>query len=182
MTDEKIIELYLARDETALIETDKSYGAFCKKIAYNILSVTEDAEECVNDTYLKAWNSIPPTIPASLRAFLGCIARNLSISRYRKEHAAKRGTAIMLSELGECIPEPLHDGDFDERQLVQLINEWLGSLKAEDRALFVRRYFSGDDLKTLANLCGISENRIAQKMFRLRNKLKIKLESEGFNL
>ena len=180
MTDESIIELYFARNEAALTETDRSYGAFCRRIALNILTIIEDAEECVNDTYLKAWNSIPPTRPNSLRAFLGGITRNLSISRYRANHAEKRGTALLFSELGECLPEPASEGDFDERHLVQTINEWLRSLPDAERALFVRRYFSGDDVKTLAKLCGVTQNHMAQKMFRLRKKLRDRLESEGF--
>ena len=181
MTDESIIELYFARNEAALTETDRAYGAFCRRIALNILTIIEAAEECVNDTYLKAWNSIPPTRPNSLRAFLGSITRNLSISRYRLNHAEKRGAALLLSELGDCIPEPASEGNFDERHLIQTLNEWLRALPDRDRALFVRRYFSGDDLKTLAGLCGVTQNRMAQMMFRLRKKLREKLESEGFN-
>ncbi len=182
MNDETIIELYFARNENALIETDRSYGKFCRRIAKNILELDEDAEECVNDTYLKAWNSIPPTRPDSLKAFLGRIARNLSLSRYRKNHAGKRGVPVLLSEIGECVPEPSHDGDFDERQLVRTINDWLRSLPDEDRALFVRRYFSGDEVKKLARLVGITENAMAQRMLKLRKKLKEKLESEGFSV
>ena len=179
MTDDEIIKLYFARDEAALTETDISYGKFCRRIALNILNIVEDAEECVSDTYLKAWNNIPPTIPDSLRAFLGRITRNLALSLYRKNHAEKRGTPLSLSELGECIPEPAQSGGFDERHLLQTINDWLRSLPDEDRALFVRRYFSGDDLKRLAKLVGITENAMAQRMLKLRKKLKEKLESEG---
>ena len=182
MTDESIIELYFARNESALTETDKTYGAYCRRIALNILELFEDAEECVNDTYLRAWNSIPPTRPNSLRAFLGRITRNLSISRYRANHAEKRGTALLFSELGDCLPEPTSENGFDERELARTINDWLRELPEKDRVLFIRRYFSGDDVKKLANLCGVTQNHMAQKLFRLRKKLREKLESEGFNI
>ncbi len=183
MNDERIIELYFARDEAALTETENVYGGYCMRIAKNILEAREDAEECVNDTYLKAWNSIPPTYPSSLRAFLGRITRNLSISRYRKNHAEKRGVPILLSELGDCIPEPMTSGGIDsERELLKVINSWLRGLSPDDRAIFVRRYFSGDEVKSLAEASGHTQNYISVRLFKLRKKLKEALESEGYEL
>ena len=182
MEDNQIIELYFSRDESALLETAKKYGTFCLHIAMNVLSVREDAEECVNDTYHTAWNQIPPTRPDSFKAFLGKIARNFAISKYRVLHAKKRfnGLEVMLSELNDCVPAA---GDVEQaieaKELSESINEWLGSLTAEDRALFVRRYWYGDEVRDLAKRCGISAARMSQKMLRLRRRLKSFLEEKG---
>ena len=185
MEDEAIIELYFARSEDAIGETARKYGAYCHRIAENILWRREDAEECVNDTYLAAWNAMPPERPACLRAFLGRITRNLSIARYRRERAKKRcaGAELLLSELEECLPA---GGDpaaaMDEALLTAAIADWLGTLGADDRALFIRRYWYGDALKDLAAACGVGENRMAQRMRRLRARLRAVLEKGGFSL
>ncbi len=179
MEDQAIVDLYFARSEEAITATDRKYGGYCRKIALQILSVREDAEECVNDTYHAAWNAMPPERPACLRAFLGRITRNLSISRYRREHAQKRfsGAETLLSELEACVPA---GGDpaaaLDEKLLTAAIADWLGTLSADDRALFLRRYWYGDALKTLAAACGVGENRLAQRMRRLREQLRAALE------
>lgn len=185
MEDELIIELYFTRDELAITETDHKYGAFCHRIAMNILSVREDAEECVNDTYHAAWHKLPPELPNSLRAFLGRITRNLSISRFRKNRAQKRydGLEVMLSELGDCVPSSdTVEQAIETEQLSELISDWLVSLPADDCALFVRRYWHGDAVQALAKECGITQNQMAQRMLRLRKSLKADLEAEGVAL
>lgn len=182
MDDDRIIELYFRRDETAIAETDRKYGAFCRRVAINILSIREDAEECVNDTYHAAWSKMPPELPQSLRAFLGRITRNLSISRYRANHAQKRygGMEVLLSELDDCVPSGERvEQTADRHALSALISGWLDTLSAEDRALFVRRYWYGDAVQALARECGCTPNQMAQRMLRLRKSLKAVLEQEG---
>lgn len=182
MEDNQIIELYFQRNESALTETAKKYGTFCLHIAMNVLTVREDAEECVNDTYHTAWNQIPPTRPDSFKAFLGRIVRNFSISKYRAMHAKKRfnGLEVMLSELNDCIPawEDVEQ-EIEAKELTEYINIWLEGLKAEDRVLFVRRYWYGEEVRELAKRCGISATQMTQKMLRLRRKLKVFLTEKG---
>ena len=182
MQDAQIIELYWNRDERAITESDVHYGAYCHRIASNILSNNEDADECVNDTWYRAWENIPPQRPNSLAAFFGRIVRNLSISRYRANHAKKRydGIAILLSELDDCIPAKSSTVEIVEGKLLsEIIDRWLYSLPKDDRILFIRRYWFGEAVKTLAGEYGCSENKMAQKMLRLRNDLKNLLEKEG---
>ncbi len=182
MEDNQIIELYFRRDESALAETAKKYGSFCLSIAMNVLSVKEDAEECVNDTYHKAWNQIPPTRPDSFKAFLGRIVRNCSISKYRALHAKKRfhGLEIMLSELNDCIPAMTDvEQTMEAKELSEYISAWLEGLPAEDRVLFVRRYWYGDEVRNLAKQCGVSATQMTQRMLRLRRKLKKFLTEKG---
>lgn len=185
MEDTSIIALYFARDELAILETDKKYGARCRHIAMNILSVREDAEECLNDTYHAAWNQIPPERPLKLFAYLGRIVRNLSISRYRSLQAKKRcqGLEVLLSELEDCLPSPTDvEREFEGRVLSDTISSWLDSLSPEDRVLFVRRYWFGDSLKDLALEIGRPQNQLAQRMYRLRQQLRGVLEKEGITV
>lgn len=185
MEDRKIIELYCLRDEQAIAQTDQKYGPYCRAIALNVLSVPEDAEECVNDTWHAAWRRIPPEIPMALGAFLGRITRNLSISRFRANRAQKRyrGMEVLLSELEECVPAPAGVEQLcDERELSRLISDWLDSLSEDDCALFVRRYWYGDAVKNLAERWGGTANAMAQRMHRLRRELKAFLEQEGVAL
>lgn len=185
MDDTEIIQLYFARDEGAIEQTDQKYGGFCRRVALNILSIKEDAEECVNDTWLAAWKKIPPERPASLRAFLGRIVRNLSISRWRANHAQKRfaGMEVLLSELDECLPSAQTvEGELDRSALGALLSGWLDTLPREDRVLFVRRYWYGDAVKELAAGRGCTPNQISQKLLRSRKGLRQVLESEGVAL
>ena len=185
MDDQEIIDLYLQRNELAVKETESKYNSYCFRIANNILSIPEDAEECVNDTWVSAWNKIPPVIPKSLKAFLSKLVRDISLSRYREKHAQKRynGMEVMLDELEECIPSEfdVHQ-NFEQQELSDLINDWLGSLTHEDRALFVKRYYYGDSVKSLAKLQGSTENQMAQRMLKLRNNLKSFLLMKGVSL
>lgn len=182
MDDFAIIELYHRREEQAITESNKKYGGLCRSIALRLLGIREDAEECVNDTWHAAWNRMPPDRPQSLGAFLGRITRNLSISRWRREHAQKRYDSIevLLSELEDCIPAPgTVEEDLERRQLAHAISTWLDSLAAEDRKLFVRRYWYCDPVKELAAQWGREANTLSQRLLRLRKDLRSFLESEG---
>lgn len=185
MDDTKIIALYGARDEAALSETALRYGALARQVAMNILHTPSDAEECVNDAYHAVWCAIPPACPASLRAFLCRIVRNLALDRWRAEHAAKRidGTALMLSELDEAIPaEGSVERTLEGAALSACINGWLKSLPVDDRVLFVRRYFYGEAVADLAARCGRSPNTVSKRLGRLRERLRRHLEKEGYTV
>lgn len=184
MTDEQILQLYFDRDQTAIAETDRKYGSYCYSIAANLLG-REDSEECVNDTYHAAWTHIPPEIPQSLKAFLGRIVRNLSISRFRRTHARKRssGTDVLLSELEDCLPDThTVEAEADSRELSRLISSWLASLSGDDRALFVLRYWHGTAVQELAKQCGCTPNALSLRIRRLRKSLKHYLEAKGVDL
>ena len=185
MHDTEIIEMYWNRDERAIAESDVHYGAYCRRIAVNILSSREDAEECVNDTWHRTWESIPPQWPVSLAAYFGRIIRNLSISRYRANRAKKRfdGMESLLSELDDCIPSRESVTQAVERKLLaEIIDRWLAGLGADDRVLFLRRYWFGDAVNALAKECGVTQNKMAQRMMRLRKDLKQILEREGIDV
>ena len=177
--DTYIIDLYFARDEEAIKQTAQHYGAFCHHLAMNILDSQPDAEECVNDTYLKAWQTIPPKRPMPLKTYLAHIVRNLSISRYRKLHAKRRNTKleVPLSELEECLPSQEKDLD-----LTMLLNDFVGKLPELDRKLFLGRYWYAYDLSTLSRAYGMSSNTIAQRLYRLREKLRVLLEERGYSV
>lgn len=181
MEDSQIIDLYWNRNENAIAQTAQKYGNFCHAIAFNVLSIHEDAEECVNDTYVQAWNSIPPQRPLMLKAWLGKVVRNLAINLWDKNHAQKRyqGMDLVLDELEECVPAAKTvENAIEDKELGRVISGWLRTLKEDDRNLFVRRYWSGESVNDLADEWGISPNKLAQRMFRLRNSLKAALEKE----
>lgn len=183
MEDAQIIELYFQRDEAAIAQTAAKYGIFCHKLARNILSIEEDAEECVNDTYLQAWNAIPPQRPDKLGAWLGRVVRNISINLWNKNHRKKRyaGMEQLLTELEECIPSPKTvEQKMEEKELTEAINIWLGSLSREDRVLFLRRYWNGEAVKELAKEKGMKPGMLAKRMHGLRQNLKSRLEQEGY--
>ena len=185
MTDGQIVDLYWDRDESAITHSDIKYGSYCRKIAFNILSNNEDADECVNDTWLRTWENVPPQKPDSLSAFFGRIIRNLSISRYRANRAKKRydGITILLSELEDCVPAGnLTELKAESNLLTEMIEKWLARISKDDRVLFLRRYWFGDAVKALAKECGMTENQMAQRMLRLRKDLKSVLEQEGIDV
>ena len=185
MDDLAIVELYHQRDEQAIAESDKKYGTLCRSIALRLLGFREDAEECVNDTWHAAWNKIPPDRPQTLAPFLGRITRNLSISRWRRNHAQKRydGMEVMLSELKDCVPAPgAVEEHWERRQLAQSISTWLDGLEDGERRLFIRRYWYGDPVKELAAERGEEANTLSQRLLRLRKNLRAFLESEGVEL
>lgn len=185
MDDLAIVQLYHQRNEQAIAETEKKYGALCRSIALRLLGFWEDAEECVNDTWHAAWNQMPPDRPQILGSFLGRITRNLSISRWRLNHAQKRynGMEVLLSELGDCVPtHGTVEEHVDRRQLARSISTWLDGLEDGDRQLFICRYWYGDPVKELAAERGEGANSLSQRLLRLRKKLRTFLESEGVEL
>ena len=182
MEDRDIIEMYFARDERAISETSSKYGSYCGSIAMNILGSREDTEECVNDTWLRAWNSIPPHRPNLLRVFLGKIARNLALDRYKARTAEKRmggEFAMSLDELDDCI------GTVDERESAEIgesISRFLRTQPKQTRSVFVCRYFYCDSIADIAKRFSISEAKVKTMLFRTRGKLKIHLEGEGISV
>jgi len=182
MTDEQIIELYLERNEKAILETDKKYNAYCTKISMSILGNELDSEECVNDTWLGAWRSIPPKRPSNLATFLGRITRNLSINRYKMKFADKRAVnefTVSLDELSECVSEG--NGVENEEYAKEIgasISRFLHAQKELDRKIFVCRYFYCDSIATIADRFDISESKVKSLLFRMRSKLKTHLEKE----
>lgn len=184
MNEEEIIALYWNRADTAIAATAENYGNYCRAIAFNILHNAQDAEECVNDAYLMAWNSIPPHRPEKLSAFLGKITRNLSLNRYKEYNAQKRGagqTELALSELEECIPSGIRvEQDVEERLLTRTIETFLLSQPKQKRDLFVRRYWYLSSIRELADEYGMSEPKVKSLLFRMRKKLKQCLAKEDF--
>lgn len=179
--DQSIIDGLFARRESAISEMSQTYGGYCRTVADNILNSREDAEECLNDTWLRAWNTIPPARPDSLRAYLGRIVRNLAISRYREHTSQKRGGstyALALDELAECA-QPSDDNvesESERRELVNCINRFLQNQTAARRDMFVERYFYCDPVKDIALHHGASEARVKTTLFRMRKQLKEELE------
>lgn len=184
MEDEAIVALYLERSEQAIKETDLKYGKFCYSISYRLLHNEEDAAESVNDTYLEAWNSIPPHKPLFLPAFLGRITRRLSVDRFRKNHAKKRGGGeypVLLDELSECIPSKESvELQVELKELANSINSFLRGLSSEKQQVFLRRYWYGDSMEELGNRFGFSTGKIKSMLFHIRKKLQEHLKKEGF--
>ena len=182
MEDSQIVRLYLDRREDAIAQTAAKYGRYCHTIAYHILHNSEDSEECVNDTYLKAWQAIPPQRPKKLAAFLGKITRNLSISVYRRYTAEKRRGSemeLVLDELGVCVSSLRGGKNFvDEMILVDSLNGFLASLSAEQRRIFMRRYWYVSSIKEIADEYGLTESKVKMSLLRSRNRLKEVLEKE----
>ena len=182
MEDSKIISLFWERSEAAIEQTAKKYGKYCFQISYNILSNSEDSEECVNDTYLRAWESIPPRKPANFKAFLAKITRNLSLNLYEKEFAKKRGggqTVFILDELSQCAVSDFSISSYD---FGNILNEFLKTLSLQNRRIFVKRYFYALPICDIAKTEQMSENRVSVSLFRLRAKLKNILEKEGISI
>jgi len=183
MDDELILELYWARSESAIHETAIKYGKYCVKIAMNILRNKEDAEECVNETYLKAWEAIPPERPSIFSAFLGKITRNLSLNKYKEQRTQKRGggeIALILDELEDCVPSGGSvEAEAEANAVAEAINAFLRSINRENRAVFVRRYWYADSITSITARHHMTESKVKSMLFRTRNKLKDYLEKEG---
>ncbi len=183
MEDSKIIALFFERSEQAIEELDRKYGSAVKRTAASILGDRLDVEECVNDTWLRVWDSIPPHAPDPLAAYVCRIARNLAVNRFHAKHAEKRGGGydLILDEMEECIPSGVSvETEYDAKELSAALNRFLAALKPEDRFLFVRRYWYADSVADLAAMLGGSANRISVRLFRLRSKLRNTLVKEGF--
>ena len=180
MEDSRIIELYWQRDETAITESSTRYGTYCRVIAYNILRSHEDSEECVNDTWLRAWNNIPPKRPARLSVFFGRIIRNLAIDRYRKYKTRKYGGGEMelcLDELGECVGEEVRIED--RLALKELLDIFLSELPEKNRNIFLLRYWYIMSVNDIAKRYDMSEGAVKMLLSRIRSRLKEYLEKEG---
>lgn len=186
MNDNEIIKLYFTRSEKAISESDKKYGAYCRGITYDILGDREDSEECVNDTYLKAWNSIPPQQPKNLGAFLSAIARNLALNLRRNKSRLKRGggnVEAVYDELAECIADKRTvENQFDDRELIRLMNGFLAKLGKEKQIMFMKRYYHFRSISEIADEMNISEQKVKTTLHRVREKLKKELEKEGIEL
>ena len=183
MEDERIIDLYFQRNEDAISESDRKYGHYLKTVSYNVLRNTEDSEECVSDTWLHAWNSIPPIRPRILKAWFAKITRNLSLNRLQESRALKRGggeTDAALDELVECIPDSHNVEDqIDGIVLSDMITEFLSGLPKKHRVIFLQRYFYACEIKEIAALNHVGESYVKTLLFRIRNRLKEALEKEG---
>ena len=185
MNDREIIDLYFARDGAAVSETMGKYGRMLRSIAYNILRNAADSEECENDTYLAAWNRIPPLRPKVFSAFLGRIARNLAINRYRYYTADKRNRAfeVALDELGELLPGGGEaDAGCDAAAVAECIEKYLSKKGRTKRIVFVRRYWYCDSVGQIASDCGFSESKVKSMLLRMRRELKVELERSGIEL
>ena len=186
MEDSKILDLYYKRNELAITETDKKYGKYCHKVASNILIQLQDVEECVNDTYLNAWNSIPPMRPNRLATYLGKLCRNIAINIYEKLSAAKRGGSQIdscLEELEEVVGNNSNiDDDINMEFLTDSINSFLETITKEARILFIKRYFEMSSIKDIAQECNVSESKVKMSLLRTRDKLKQHLIKEGYVL
>ena len=186
MEDQAILDLYFARDELAITETDRKYGSYCYSVANRILGSAEDSEETVSDTYYHTWNAIPPQRPTFLRLFLAKITRNLAFARWRKLSAAKRGggeTELVLEELAGCIPgrEQIDDG-LNAVELAKTIRAFLDTLPDREQDIFLQRYFYVEDPETIARRHEIRQSNVNLILCRTRAKLKTYLKQEGYNL
>lgn len=186
MEDQAILDLYFARDELAITETDRKYGSYCYSVANRILGSAEDSEETVSDTYYHTWNAIPPQRPTFLRLFLAKITRNLAFARWRKLSAAKRGggeTELVLEELAGCIPgrEQIDDG-LNAVELAKTIRTFLDTLPDREQDIFLQRYFYVEDSETIARRHKIRQSNVNLILCRTRAKLKTYLKQEGYNL
>ena len=186
MEDKRIIEMYWQRDEQALTLTRHKYGAYCHAIAWQILHSREDADECENDTYLRAWNAMPPDRPQGLRAYLGAVTRRLSLDRWRERKSQKRGggeVALSLDELGECVPHPDTVSEtVDAAQTAAVLSTFLRSLPPAECDVFLRRYWYFDSVAQIAKRFGYSESKVKMTLSRTRDKLRVCLEKEGICL
>lgn len=186
MRDEQIVDLYFARDEQAITETDRKYGSYCFSVANAVLNDREDAAEAVNDTWHRAWNSIPPHRPVALKLYLAKITRNLAFSAYRARCAYKRGggeTELALEELAGCVSGTGTAEDVvNVRELGQAIQRFLEDCPQRDRNIFIRRYFHVESAGQIAARYGLKEDNVNKILSRMRKKLKNHLTKEGYTL
>lgn len=186
MDDSRIVELYLARDESAVTETDLKYGAKLRAIAFGVMGDAHSAEECVNDAYLEAWRIIPPNRPEGyLFRFMGSIVRHKAIDRCRREAAAKRSAPFteLTKELQECIPSgETTEQRAEANELRRAVNAWLASLSDEKRSVFLRRYWFFDSVSEIASSFGFSESKVKSMLARMRGGLRGYLEREGYEV
>lgn len=183
MEDQSIIQLFFDRSEQAIEETDKKYGGLCFSIAYNVLDNREDSEESVSDTYLAAWNTIPPRRPNFLNAFLAKMTRHISIDRWRKRSAKKRGGGeiiLALEELEDCVDAQSVETEFAKKELTRVLNQFLLSLPEMERNVFLCRYWYLDSIQIISQVSGFSQSKVTSMLHRLRGRLRKKLTEEGY--
>ena len=178
MEDHRIVDLYWARSESAIEQTERKYGKMLTGISVALVPTTEDAEECVNDTYLRVWNSIPPAQPHSLKAYVGTIVRRLALNKYKREHTAKQNKdlEIAFEELSDCVPIP----DDNVEGLPALLDEFLGGLSETDLRLFMRRYWYSVLPAELAKQEGMTVNAVTVRLYKIRNQLHSFLKERGY--
>lgn len=182
MEDHAIVDLYWLRKPEAIQESGRKYGAYCKAIAFNILHNPQDAEECVNDTWLNAWNAMPENRPSLLAPFLGKITRNLAFTRWRAGHAEKRGGGelpLILDELAECASPDDTLQAIEAAELEEAVNRFLRTLPEQECSVFLRRYWFTEPMAEIARHCGMREATVRTSLFRSREKLRRHLEKEG---
>lgn len=185
MTDDRIIALFFDRNEQAIEEVQKKYGTYCHTVAFGVLNSREDAEECVNDTYLQAWNAIPPQRPQVLSAFLAKITRNLALMRYRANHREKRGAGqlpLALEELQDCLPDAGNGSITDAVVIRKALNRFLHTLPEPSRGIFLRRYWYVRSISEIAQELGMKESRVKMTLLRTREKLREHLTREGIEI
>ena len=183
MEDSRIVELYWDRDETAISESSAKYGGYCYQIAFRILALREDAEECVGDTWLRAWEAMPPSRPGRLDTFLGKITRNLSLDRWRAQKRWQGQAEAALEELGDCLSAPGGvEQETEAAALAESLDRFLAALPQEKRVLFVRRYWYLCSIEELAAWSGKRRGTVSAALFRLRQDLREHLEGEGFTV
>ena len=180
--DKKIIDLFFERSGQGIRELDNKYGKICRNLSYNIVNHLQDAEECVNDAYLGAWNAIPPVRPDPLLSYIVKIVRNISLKIYWKKKAAKRSShyTVALEEIEACMADKKTvEDEMDARELARIIGEFLDTLTLENRVIFVRRYWFSDSYKDIAEFVGLSEKNISVRLTRIRGKMKQYLIERG---
>ena len=184
MEDQEIIRLYFDRSEQAIRETDRKYGPYCTTVSMNVLHNAQDAEECVNDTYTGAWNTMPPHRPSVLSTFLGKITRRISIDLWRKYSAEKRGGGemnLVMDELEDCASEQTAvETVIERKEMARMIREFLDALPVTERRVFLRRYWYMDPIADIASDYDFTESKTASMLHRIRGKLREKLKSEGY--
>lgn len=184
LDDCELIERYFSRDESAIYETSLKYGGLCFMISNNILNSREDAEECVNETYLKLWNAIPPERPLNFRGFISAAVRHISLDRYRFLSRKKRSSEfeVSLSELENVLPDQNISQEYINRGIKDLLEEFLDTLSLDSRIIFMRRYWYFDSIDDISKECGFSVSKIKKNLTRTREKLKDFLSEKGVRI
>ncbi len=184
ISDEKIVELYWQREEKAIEYTEEKYGRYLYTIAYNIVHNRPDCEECLNDTYLGTWNSIPPTRPKAFQAFISKIMRNVAVRKFRRNNADKRipsSMTVSLEEMDDCVAyNSSVDEEYAIRELTRILNKYLSELPERDATVFISRYYYSDSLEEISEMLGVSERTVSRMLLKLRQDLKQLLEEEGY--
>lgn len=184
MDDKSIVDLYFSRDQEAITQTDKKYGHYCYRIAYNILTNKEDAEESVSDTYVAAWRAIPPRRPSVLSTFLGKITRHIAIDRWRERNASKRGggeVPLALEELQDCVAGMQNvEMDYERKEIIKAYVKFLDALPVTERRVFLCRYWYVESIETIAEKFGFSQSKVKTMLHRTRSKLRKQLAEEGY--